>query len=75
MSALFIVPLIIFMGLVAPLWLVLHYRSQRRVERGLSEQERESLDQLSQRARQLSQRLTTLEQLLDQNVPDWRDEL
>ncbi|TMO90876.1 envelope stress response membrane protein PspB, partial [Pseudoalteromonas sp. S3178] len=32
-------PLIIFMVIVAPLWLILHYRSKKQVSQGLSEHE------------------------------------
>ena len=32
-------PIIIFMVIVAPIWLVLHYRSKRQVSQGLTEEE------------------------------------
>lgn len=69
------VPLIVFMVVVAPVWLVLHYRAQRRqtAEAGLSGQAQ--LQALSARAEQLEQRLHTLELLLDQDDPHWRERL
>ncbi|WP_409422833.1 envelope stress response membrane protein PspB [Pseudaeromonas sp. ZJS20] len=69
------VPLIVFMVVVAPVWLVLHYRAQRRqiadAERGGQAQ----LQALSERAERLEQRLHTLELLLDQDDPHWRERL
>ncbi|GAL18651.1 phage shock protein B [Vibrio maritimus] len=43
-------PLIVFLIFVAPLWLFLHYRSKRKSENGLSEQDFQKLQTLSQRA-------------------------
>jgi phage shock protein B len=44
------VPIIIFMIFVAPLWLVLHYRSKKQVSQGLSEHEHRQLLELANRA-------------------------
>ncbi len=40
---LLLAPLIIFMIFVAPIWLILHYRSKRQVSQGLTEQSSNSL--------------------------------
>ena len=61
-------PLIIFMVIVAPVWLVLHYRSKRQISQGLSEDELALLRDLSQRAGRFAQRLETLERLMDAPV-------
>ncbi|MBP7547288.1 MAG: envelope stress response membrane protein PspB [Corallincola sp.] len=61
-------PLIIFMVIVAPIWLVLHYRSKRQISQGLSEEELALLRDLSQRADRFGQRLETLERLMDAPV-------
>ncbi len=61
-------PLIIFMVIVAPVWLVLHYRSKRQISQGLSEDELALLRDLSQRADRFGQRLETLERLMDAPV-------
>lgn len=61
-------PLIIFMVIVAPIWLVLHYRSKRQISQGLSEDELALLRDLSQRADRFGQRLETLERLMDAPV-------
>ncbi|ENM5756437.1 envelope stress response membrane protein PspB [Vibrio mimicus] len=73
MSSFFIaVPLIVFCIFVAPLWLVLHYRSKRRAEAGLSEEEMRQLHTLSEKAERLRGRVETLERILDAEAPNWR---
>ena len=37
--ALILAPLIIFLIFVAPIWLILHYRSKKQVSQGLSAEE------------------------------------
>ncbi|WKE64126.1 envelope stress response membrane protein PspB [Gallaecimonas kandeliae] len=69
----FSVPLIIFMVFVAPIWLILHYRSRRQVGQGLSEDERVQLVALSQKAEKMAERIATLERLLDADSPQWRN--
>lgn len=65
-------PLKIFLLLVVPVWLVLHYRSKRHFQTGLSEQALHQLEQSLAQAEQLTARVDTLERLLDQEVPGWR---
>ncbi|OBT13891.1 phage shock protein B [Vibrio sp. UCD-FRSSP16_10] len=71
-TALITVPLSVFFIFVAPLWLILHYRSKRKLNQGLSSDEREQLQQLSSKAIQMKQRIQTLEKILDAESPDWR---
>ncbi|WP_194868445.1 envelope stress response membrane protein PspB [Pseudoalteromonas sp. PPB1] len=66
------VPIIIFMSVVAPLWLILHYRSKKQVSQGLSEHEHRQLVELAHKAEKMAQRVETLEALLDQESPEWR---
>lgn len=65
-------PIIIFMVIVAPIWLILHYRSKRQISQGLSAEEYQQLSQLSESADKMSQRIQTLEAILDAETPDWR---
>ena len=65
-------PLIVFMVVVAPLWLILHYRSKKQVSQGLSEHEHRQLLELAQKADKMAERVETLEALLDQEAPQWR---
>ncbi|WOH37620.1 envelope stress response membrane protein PspB [Thalassotalea fonticola] len=65
-------PIIIFMVIVAPIWLILHYRSKRQISQGLSEDEYRQLSDLSEAADQMAERIQTLEAILDAETPDWR---
>ncbi|KTF14696.1 envelope stress response membrane protein PspB [Pseudoalteromonas sp. H105] len=67
-----VAPIIIFMIVVAPLWLILHYRSKKQVSQGLSEHEHRQLLELAQKADKMADRVETLEALLDQEAPQWR---
>ena len=65
-------PIIVFMVVVAPLWLILPYRSKKQVSQGLSEHEHRQLLELAQKADKMAERVETLEALLDQEAPQWR---
>ncbi|MCL1073312.1 MULTISPECIES: envelope stress response membrane protein PspB [Shewanella] len=65
-------PLILFMIFVAPIWLILHYRSKRQVGKGLTDEEFKQLNELIDKADKMSQRITTLESILDAESPEWR---
>ncbi|AZQ09941.1 MULTISPECIES: envelope stress response membrane protein PspB [Shewanella] len=66
-------PIIIFMVIVAPIWLVLHYRSKRQVSQGLSDEEFKQLNELIALADKMDQRIETLEAILDAESPEWRN--
>lgn len=68
----FFVPVIVFLVIVAPIWLFLHYRSKSRAQGQLSDAEREDLDELTEQARRMVERIETLEAILDAQAPDWR---
>lgn len=67
-----VAPIIIFMIIVAPIWLVLHYRSKRQVSQGLTEEEFSQLNGLITKAEKMGQRIETLEAILDSQSPEWR---
>lgn len=67
-----IAPIIIFMIIVAPIWLILHYRSKRQVSQGLTDEEFAQLNELITKADKMSQRIETLEAILDTEAPQWR---
>jgi phage shock protein B len=71
-AGILIVPMIIFLIFVAPVWLVMHYRSQRQVSQGLSESEIANLNSLAHKAELLGERVKTLESILDAESPEWR---
>jgi len=69
---LLVTPIIIFMVIVAPIWLILHYRSKNKISQGLTEQEALQFREIVQQAEQLKERVRSLERILDQEHPDWR---
>ncbi|MFT7006898.1 MAG: phage shock protein B [Colwellia sp.] len=75
MEELIMAPVIIFMVIVAPIWLVLHYRSKGQVSQGLSEEEYIQLSDLSETADKMADRIKTLEAILDAETPEWRNKL
>ena len=73
MEEVIMAPIVIFLLVVAPIWLVLHYRSKRQVNQGLSESEYVQLSELSELADKMADRIKTLEAILDAESPDWRN--
>ncbi|NVD06406.1 envelope stress response membrane protein PspB [Vibrio sp. JPW-9-11-11] len=65
-------PLMVFLIFVAPLWVFLHYRSKKHTSSGLSQDDLQRLQALSQKAEQMQQRVDTLERILDAETPSWR---
>ena len=66
------VPLILFMIFVAPIWVIMHYRSKNKIGQGLSDQELSQLNELAHRAEKMTDRIKTLEAILDAESPKWR---
>lgn len=73
MEEILVAPVILFMVIVAPIWLVLHYRSKRQISQGFSEEEYIQLSELSELADKMTDRIKTLEAILDAETPDWRN--
>ncbi|MEW6981768.1 envelope stress response membrane protein PspB [Colwelliaceae bacterium 6471] len=73
MEEIIVAPVIIFMIIVAPIWLILHYRSKRQISQGLTEEEYAQLSELSELADKMADRIKTLEAILDAETPDWRN--
>ncbi|WP_018984560.1 envelope stress response membrane protein PspB [Salinimonas chungwhensis] len=68
-----VAPIILFMIFIAPIWLILHYRSKRHINKGLSQEEQASLHELAEKAESMSERVKTLEAILDSESPEWRN--
>lgn len=67
------VPTILFMVIVAPIWIAMHYRSVNRSSRSLSAEDRENVEQILVTVDKLTERIQTLESLLDADHGDWRE--
>ena len=70
----FFVPMVLFMVIVAPIWIVMHYRSVNRSSRSLSEDDRESIDTMLVTVDKLNERIASLEAILDADHPNWRQQ-
>ena len=68
------IPFILFMIFVAPIWVIMHYRSKNKMGQGLSDQELTQLNDLAQRAEKMADRIKTLEAILDAESPKWRSQ-
>lgn len=67
-----VAPIMAFLVFVAPLWLILHYRSKRQISQGLSEEQIKTLSDLARSAEKMAERIQTLEAILDAETPEWR---
>ena len=70
-----VAPIIIFMIFVAPIWLILHYRSKKQMSQGISAEEYTSLQDLADKADKMADRIHTLESILDAEAPQWRNKV
>jgi len=68
------IPVILFMVIVAPIWIIMHYRSLSRSSRSLSEDDRQSIDAMLATVVKLNDRIATLESILDADHPSWREQ-
>ncbi|MCY4129318.1 MAG: envelope stress response membrane protein PspB [Gammaproteobacteria bacterium] len=70
--ALIFIPTIVFLVVVAPLWIILHYNSKKKMTRQLSVEDQDELQSLADQARDMGKRIETLEAILDAETPNWR---
>ncbi|MFV0277969.1 MAG: envelope stress response membrane protein PspB [Parahaliea sp.] len=66
------VPTILFVTVVAPIWLTMHYRSVNQSRRSLTEEDRESLEHMLETVDKLVERIAALEAILDADHGNWR---
>lgn len=67
------VPTILFMVVVAPIWLSMHYRSVSHSSRSLGEKDRETIEHMLETVDKLTERIGTLESILDADHPKWKE--
>lgn len=63
---------LIFLTIVAPIWIVAHYLTRWRSSRRLSGADEKTLGDLAQAARNMEARIAALEKILDAEAPGWR---
>jgi phage shock protein B len=69
------VPTILFLTIVAPMWITMHYRSVNRSSRSLNSEDRESIEHMLETVDKLTHRIGTLESILDADHPQWRQQV
>ena len=67
------IPTIVFLVVVAPLWIILHYNSKKKMTRQLSDEDQDELQSLADQAGDMAKRIETLEAILDADTPNWRN--
>lgn len=72
-SAILFVPLVLFVVVVLPLWLLLHYATRWRAARTLTAADEKMLEELWAGIRRMEDRIATLETILDADAPGWRE--
>ncbi len=75
LELLFFVPLMAFLVIVAPIWIVAHYMTRWRTAKTLSTEDEKLLAELWESAEKMESRINTLERILDAEAPQWRKQL
>ena len=63
---------VIFMAVIVPLVVIMHYSTKWKATRGLSDDERRMLEDLWNESQRMQSRVNALETILDHEAPDWR---
>lgn len=69
-----IILIVIFMMIVVPIFLILHYVTKWKSTKGLSGEEQMMLEELWETSEQMRSRINALETILDREAPKWRDD-
>lgn len=64
---------IIFMIVIVPLFVIMHYTTKWKATKGLSDDEHQMLEDLWKESQTMQSRVNALETILDSEVPDWRN--
>ena len=63
---------LIFMTIVVPVVVIMHYTTKWKATKGLSDDEHRMLEDLWKESQAMQSRVNALETILDSEVPDWR---
>lgn len=64
---------VLFMVIVMPLWMSLHYVTKWKNNKGnISADDENNLNRLRKSADKMEERLNSMERILDEEVPGWR---
>jgi len=70
-----LVPTILFLVIVAPMWLTMHYRSVNRSSLGLTREDRDTVEHMLVTVDKLTDRIEALESILDADHREWRGQV
>lgn len=65
--------LILFLVVVAPVWIIRHYNATRDDAAKLADHQRAVLEKLEKTANRIEERMDTLEKILDADAPNWKE--
>lgn len=71
----FFIITMVFMTVVVPIWMVMHYVTKWKATKGLSGDEQKLLEDLWKDSQAMQSRLNALETILDAQAPDWKKKL
>jgi len=66
------VPIVVFLVIVAPIWLILHYATRNSASKRLTSKDESLMQELHENARLMEERIHNLERILDADAPEWR---
>jgi phage shock protein B len=67
------VPTILFITVLGPIWVIMHYKAKRREAQTLMSEENEALESLAEAADRMEKRIESLEKILDTEDANWKD--
>jgi phage shock protein B len=72
----FLFPLLLmFIVVVLPIWIAVHYFTHWRTSKAISGADEKLLSELWESAKKMEDRIRNLERILDEEAPDWRERL
>lgn len=63
---------VVFVSVVLPLVIVLHYVTKWKEAKGLTKEDEKMLEEIWASAKKMESRINALETILDDQAPDWR---
>jgi len=63
---------ILFVTVLAPLWIIFHYITKMKMSRGLTPEDEKMLTDVWESTKKMEDRIQTLERILDIESPSWR---
>lgn len=63
---------ILFLTIVAPLWIIFHYITKWKQSKGLTGEDEKMLQELWESAQRMESRINALETILEEERPGWR---